>query len=89
MIDLEKACLDPASVFAEPNDVVLCQELSDREKRIILRQWRYDILDIEVAEDENMLGPNHLDILEKISKAFKLVGGETNPEDVPPTKQGA
>ena len=55
-MDFEKAKLNPAVVFKSPQEVVSSQELSN-EKIEILRQWEQDARLMEVAEEENMPGP--------------------------------
>ena len=56
-MDLEKAKLNPAAVFKSPQEVVLSQELSREQKIEIRRQWEQDARLMEVAEEENMPGP--------------------------------
>ena len=56
-MDFEKAKLNPATVFNSPQEVVSNQELSREQKIEILRQWEQDARLMEVAEEENMPGP--------------------------------
>jgi hypothetical protein len=56
-MDFEKAKLNPATVFNSPQEVVSSQELSREQKIEILRQWEQDARLMEVAEEENMPGP--------------------------------
>ncbi len=42
MVDLDKALLDPASVFKTPEGVLNSHELSREQKIEILRRWEYD-----------------------------------------------
>ena len=86
MIDLEKALLDPSSVFKTPDDVLKCQDLTNKQKIKILRQWKYDALELEVAEEENM-GGKDVDILDKIVRALNSIDTHDH-ERSPPTKQG-
>jgi len=65
MIDIEKAILVPASVFKTPEEVLNSQELSRDQKIKILRSWEYDARQLEVAEEENMIGTQE-DILDQI-----------------------
>jgi hypothetical protein len=54
MIDIQKAMLDPTSVFAHPHDVVNHPGLTREQKIEILRRWAYDAKELETATDENM-----------------------------------
>ena len=42
MIDVNKAMLDPTSVFKDPEEVVASDELNLVQKIEILRRWHYD-----------------------------------------------
>jgi hypothetical protein len=54
MIDLKQAMSNPAGAFDRPRDVVESKELTREQKIEILRRWRYDALQREVAQEENM-----------------------------------
>ncbi|MGH7900897.1 MAG: hypothetical protein ACRENZ_04095 [Thermodesulfobacteriota bacterium] len=69
MIDLDKALLDPTSVFESPEEVLQSGELSREQKIDILRRWEYDARELEVAEEESMVGSNS-DILDQILRAL-------------------
>jgi hypothetical protein len=62
MIDLKHAMSNPAGAFDHPNDVAESDELTREQKIEILRRWRYDALQQEVAQEENMqsAGPTRL-----------------------------
>jgi len=85
MIDIEKAILVPASVFKTPEEVLNSQELSRDQKIKILRSWEYDARQLEVAEEENMIGTQE-DILDKIIFALRSLDEEYNLDQTPPTK---
>ena len=53
--DIEKARMDPAAIFATPQDVVKNQQLSSELKEEILRRWAYDARQLAVAEEEGMV----------------------------------
>ncbi len=55
-IDMNKALLDPESVFATPEDVVAEPSLSRQQKAEILRIWAYDASESGVALEEGMPG---------------------------------
>jgi hypothetical protein len=86
-IDVDRALLDPTSIFAGPEDVFAANAL-DRDTKIeILRRWGYDALELEVAEEENMTG-GEPDILDRIVRALLSMGVEPDLDHRPPTKQG-
>jgi hypothetical protein len=87
MTDIEKAMLDPTSVFTKPEDVIKAGDLSQEQKIEVLRRWEYDARELEVAADENMAGSNS-DLLDRVLKALDELGYEPDPENAPPTKQG-
>lgn len=88
MINLKDALISPSSVFSSPKDVLLNTELLREQKIEILKRWQSEIRVIEVAEDENMLGHNHLDILEEIYAALRTLGANIDTDHTPPTKEG-
>jgi hypothetical protein len=53
-IDLDKALLDPASVFHTPHEVLLAQGLSPEDKKAILLRWKEDAEDLMRATGEGM-----------------------------------
>ncbi len=53
-MDLDKAKLDPASVFHAPEDVLGAAELSAEEKRSILTRWEADVEALLRATEEGM-----------------------------------
>jgi hypothetical protein len=75
MIDLQKALLDPTSVFKHPHDVLNHTELTREQKIEILKRWAYDCKELETASDENMTPiDNGEDHLGTILKALKELG---------------
>ena len=53
-MDLEKAKLDPASVFRAPEDVLGAPGLSPEEKKSILVRWEADVEALLRATEEGM-----------------------------------
>jgi hypothetical protein len=53
-MDLDRAKLDPASVFSTPEDVLRLAELSVEEKRAILVRWEADAEAALRATEEGM-----------------------------------
>jgi len=90
MIDIDKALLDPASVFKTPEEILTSDELSRKQKIEILRRWEYDARELQVAEEENMIGTNS-DILGEIMRALLSLDEESEMERLehsPSSKQG-
>lgn len=54
MIDYERATKTPSQYFAGPQDVVEHKRLSTAAKIAILLRWKYDALQLEIAQGENM-----------------------------------
>lgn len=62
---------DPSSVFQKPSDVLDNMELSSEQKIEILRQWKQDIMQRLVAEEENMTGePGNAERLKQVTDAL-------------------
>jgi hypothetical protein len=86
-MNIEKAMLNPLSVFGCPDDVFEESSLSREQKIRILRRWEYDARDLEVAEEENM-GGGPPSMLDEVIKVLHRLDAEIDIEHTPPTKQG-
>ncbi len=53
-MDLERAKLDPASVFHAPHDVLGAPGLSSEDKKSILARWEADVEALLRATEEGM-----------------------------------
>jgi hypothetical protein len=87
MVDVEKALLDPGSVFKTPQELLANNELSREQKIEILRRWEYDVRQLQVAEEESMEGPQPV-TLEAVLRALRVLDAPADPERSAPTKQG-
>jgi len=87
MVDVEKALLDPGSVFRAPQELLGNNELSRQQKIEILRRWEYDVRQLQVAEEESMEEPQPV-TLEAVLRALRAIGAPADPERSAPTKQG-
>lgn len=85
-IDYQKALLDPASSFADPEELEGRADLTKEQKIELLRRWEYDASEVAVAEEEGMLGGQPL-MLRRVLLALERLGGEIDVEHTPPTKQ--
>ncbi len=82
-IDLRKAMLNPALVFLGPEDVLQRDELTGEQKMEILRRWKFDALQLQVAEEENMGSEQPSDILDRVLQALHALNAGPNLEDSP------
>ncbi|HEV8340754.1 MAG TPA: hypothetical protein VGR30_00100 [Candidatus Binatia bacterium] len=87
MVDLEKALINPGSVFRTPEEVLQSNDLSREQKIEILRRWEYDVRELQVAEDESMTGPQPV-TLDVVLNALRALGASSDPDRSAPTKQG-
>lgn len=53
--ELEQMLADPAGHFLAPEAVALDDRLSREQKIMLLKQWAYDVHEMEVAQEENMM----------------------------------
>ena len=86
IIDMEKALMDPGSVFATPEALLLHDGLSVQQKIEALRRWAFDIGEISVAVEEGMRNGDG-DLLQRILLSLDQLAGGINMERLTPTKQ--
>jgi len=85
-IDIEKARLDPGSVFSNPEELKAHPGLTNEQKIEILRRWAYDASELAVAEEEGMTG-GESSLLARVLEALNALTGGYDAEHSPPTKQ--
>ena len=85
MIDVAKAMLDPTMVFTEPKDVVASDELTRDQKIEILRRWKYDAQQLEVAEDEAGMAVRRPEMFDRVVHALRMLELEHDTEHSRPT----
>jgi len=56
MTKLDEILRDPSAAFVDPVDVLRQEQFSDADKKRILQQWRYDMVQLQVAAQENLIG---------------------------------
>lgn len=83
---LEQALRDPPSVFDNPDAVLSSKELTQKEKIQVLRSWAYDASELDVAEEEGMLGPEG-SVLHRILQLLAELTHHEAPAGSTPTKQ--
>lgn len=52
----QKILQDPSAIYETPEDVLKDDSLSKDEKRQVLNQWRYDAIQLQTGDAENMSG---------------------------------
>lgn len=83
---LERALLDPPSVFATPEAVLTEPGLSEPQKIEVLRRWMNDAASVSVAVEEGMPG-NEDTMARRIILALQQLAGPLDLEQSAPTKQ--
>ncbi len=86
-IDLRKAMLDTTAVFRGPEDVLQRAELTRAQKIEILRHWKFDTLELQVAEEENMGSEQPSNILDRVLQALHALNASPDLERSPSTKR--
>jgi hypothetical protein len=69
-------------------DVVKCKELTTQEKIDILHEWQIEARELEVADEENMCGPQDDDKLSEILLALHELNESIDVQHGAPTKHG-
>lgn len=88
MTDIDKALLDPTSVFKAPEDVLKARDITREQKIEILLRWEYDARELQVADDESMTGSNNNNLLQRVLESLSALGYVPDPDKEPPTMQG-
>ena len=86
MIDVNKAMLDPTSVFKDPAEVVAIDELTRDQKIEILHRWKYDARQLEVAEEEAGMAVRRPEMFDRVVQALHMLDVDLDTEHTPPTK---
>ncbi len=76
--------LNPAFVFLGPEDVLQRDELTREQKIEDLRRWKFDALQLQVADEENMGSEQPSDILDRVLQALHALNAgakEVLPRD--------
>jgi hypothetical protein len=83
---IDQALLDPASVYAAPEDVLADAALTKQQKIEILQRWEYDSREDAVAVEEGMPGSGG-EMLRRILLAIDPLTDGSDVEHAGPTKQ--
>jgi hypothetical protein len=80
-MDLERAMKNPANAFGTPEALSASSELTVEQKRAVLLQWKYQLQQLQTADDEGMKsetgGAATGDLLRRVTNALSHVGADT------------
>jgi hypothetical protein len=88
----EEALHDVGKVYDRPS--ALCDDaaLSREQKIRLLKQWEYDLRELQVAAEENMTGPSlgtNADLLSEVRVCLGKLGADDDLELAGASKHGA
>jgi len=86
-IELDRALLDPGTVFSSPEEVLGHEALTQEQKTAILRRWEYDVAEVAVAVEEGMPDADDQDLLRRILLALEQLTGSRQAERTGSSKQ--
>jgi hypothetical protein len=86
-MNIDKAMMNPAEVFSHPDQVTKNENLTREQKQKILLRWEYDARELEVAEEENMVG-GPPSLLREIHNALLELQSDDGAVPLPVTKLG-
>lgn len=84
--DFDKALKDPTLVYHNPDEILSDTRLDDAQRMQILKRWEQDERELDVAQEEGMIG-GESSILGEILNAMEKLGVDQNPTEAP-TKHG-
>ncbi len=71
-----EAAADPESVFDSPEELRDNRVLTVEHKIDLLRRWAHEVLDIQVADEENMTGKGTTELFDRIMVALHDLGAD-------------
>lgn len=73
-IEFDRILSDPSGHYKVPEKVAYDHRLSRAQKIMVLKQWAYDVHEMEVAQEENMM-PSDSDelILDQVMRVLREV----------------
>ena len=89
--DYERALVTPEAVYSRPSQVLSDERLDNEQKLKILRRWETDCRELQVAEEEGMIGGgNGSDVFTEVLQSIHalLPDDEDERHIEAPTKQG-
>lgn len=87
----DEALLDVAKVYRHPQAICDDSRLTAEQKVKLLKQWEYDLRELQVASDENMTGDGSgqsAELLRAVRKCLKSLHADNDLELTGASKQG-
>src|SRR3954466_9578897 len=87
----QEALGDVSKLFDKPTALLADREFSADQKLKLLKQWEYDLRELQVAADENMTGPKmdqNAELLREVRACLGKLGDDHAPEHSASHKQG-
>jgi hypothetical protein len=85
--DVAELTSRPASYFNRPMDLVASMQLQRSAKLIALREWEFEIRQLDVATEENM-GAAATTTLQEVHEAMRALGHKPESDAAPGGKAG-
>jgi hypothetical protein len=80
--DIEELTSQPATYFSSPMAIVDSEELEPSAKLIALKQWEFEIRQLEIATEENMYAVSKT-TLQDVHEAMRALGYEPESDPSP------
>jgi len=71
-MDIEEALKDPAGAYETPEKLLAHPDLTNDQKRELLRQWKEDAMLLANAENESMAGGER-NMLHRVTVALDMI----------------
>lgn len=80
--DLEELISKPATYFSDPMEIVQDERLRDSAKILALKQWEFEVRQLDVATEENMYAVAKT-TLQDVHNAMRALGHEPETDPAP------
>ncbi len=88
----ESALADVSKVYDHPMRIVDDRDLAASRKIELLKQWEYDLRQLQVASEESMTGDGRpgqtAELLRTVHRALAILGADASGDKSAPTKTG-
>jgi hypothetical protein len=84
--NFDKALKDPSLVYQTPREVLSDKQLNNTQRLQILKRWEQDQRELDVAQEEGMIG-GETSMLDDILEAMKKLNVDIDTPEAP-TKHG-
>jgi hypothetical protein len=88
---MEEALADVGKVYRQPRAICDDPKLTKAEKIKLLKQWEYDLRELQVAADENMTGSGtgrNAELLRDVRDCLNSLGADDDLELAGASKHG-